>query len=431
MLNIFGPLPGRRDLLVAIAGRSVSVLGDEVALVALMLRLQAAHARPYEIALLLAAGMLPIVLLYGVAGRVADSADSRHILVTASVAQACCCVPLIFARDVPEMIILVALLGTGGAFAQATWQALMPRLAGEDRIAAAVSAQQSGSSLAAVAAPAAGGLLCTSFGTGVPVAVDGATFAVMAVAALTVRIRRRGAATAGLAGPGGPGSKRGGWAILRADAILAPLVVGLTTFALLAMMVNVVLVFLIRGTLHAAPAWYGGLEAIWMLGVIGGALASGRIRTDHVRAQTAFAGTGLIALAFLGYGLAPRVIALVPIAVLGGLGNGMLSSCVATLVVTRTPDGMRGRVSAALNGAVNSASVVSLAAGGGLALLLDPRQIFLVAGSLGLAAGVLVAMRVRKQGTLPGPARVPMAAQTAEPDLVGARPSRGSRDTGG
>jgi MFS family permease len=337
-------------------------------------------------------------------------------------------VPLIFARNVPEMIILVALLGAGGTFAQATWQALMPRLAGEDRIAAAVSAQQSGSSLAAVAAPAAGGLLCASFGTGVPVAADGATFAVMAVAALTVRIRRRGAAAAG---PAGPGSKRGGWAVLRSDAILAPLVAGLTVFALLAVMVNVVLVFLIRGTLHASPAWYGGVEAIWMLGVIGGALASGRIGTDHVRARAAFAGTGLMALAFLGYGLAPRVILLAPVAVIGGLGNGMLNACVATLVVTRTPDGMRGRVSAALNGAVNSASVVSLAVGGGLTLLLDPRQLFLVAGGLGLAAGVLVAMRVRKQGSLPGPARVPAAAQPALPDLVGTRPHRERRDAGG
>ena len=42
MLNTF-------DFLVALTGRSVSVLGDEMALVALTLRLQAAGARPYAV----------------------------------------------------------------------------------------------------------------------------------------------------------------------------------------------------------------------------------------------------------------------------------------------------------------------------------------------------------------------------------------------
>ena len=81
MLNTFRPVARNRDFLVALTGRSVSVFGDEVALVALTLRLQAAGAHPQEVALLLGAGLVPFVLLAGVAGRVVDSADSRHILV--------------------------------------------------------------------------------------------------------------------------------------------------------------------------------------------------------------------------------------------------------------------------------------------------------------------------------------------------------------
>ena len=38
---------GRRDLLIALAERVVSTFGDEVALVALDLRLQAGSGRPY------------------------------------------------------------------------------------------------------------------------------------------------------------------------------------------------------------------------------------------------------------------------------------------------------------------------------------------------------------------------------------------------
>src|SRR5215471_18390213 len=132
MLNILRAQPAgtrprlarNRDFMTALAGRSASRFGDEVALVALTLRLQASGARPYEVALLLAAGLVPFVLLARVAGRVADSADSRRVLVCAAVAQACCCIPLIFTRDVTAMIVLVALLGTGAAFSQTTWQAL-------------------------------------------------------------------------------------------------------------------------------------------------------------------------------------------------------------------------------------------------------------------------------------------------------------------
>lgn len=69
MLNTSSKLSGNRDFMTALAGRSASLFGDEVALVALTLRLQASGAHPYQVALLFAAGLVPFVLL----ARVADS----------------------------------------------------------------------------------------------------------------------------------------------------------------------------------------------------------------------------------------------------------------------------------------------------------------------------------------------------------------------
>ncbi len=387
MLNALRPLTRNRDFLVALAGRAVSMFGDEVALVALTLRLQAAGAHPYVVALLLGAGLVPFVVLARVAGRVADSADSRHVLACATVAQACCCIPLIFTGNAAAMIVLVALLGCGAVFSQATWQALIPRVVGEDNIGAATSAQQTSVNLASILAPAAAGLLAGAFGTRVPLALDAVTFGVMTVAAVAVRTRRAGGPRAGA------DSERGGWAVLRADRVLAPLVLGLAAFVLLGMMVNVVTVFLVRETLHASAAWYGGLGATWMLGIVGGALAAGRIPADTRRAQAALAGAGLMSLVFLGYGLAPAVVLLAPLAILGGAGNGMVNVCVATLVMTRSDERVRGRVSAALGAVLNGASVASLIVGGGLAALLDPRQIFLLAGGLGGVVTALAAVR--------------------------------------
>lgn len=82
MLNVFPTQ--RRDLAIALAGRAVSTFGDGVAMVALTLRLQADGAQPYEVAVLLAAGAVPLMLLAGRVGRLVDGHDSRALLVGAA-----------------------------------------------------------------------------------------------------------------------------------------------------------------------------------------------------------------------------------------------------------------------------------------------------------------------------------------------------------
>jgi MFS family permease len=387
MLNDYRPLARNRDFLVSLAGRCTSRFGDEVAIVALTLRVQEAGGRPYVVALLLAAGLVPSIAAAGLAGRVADSADSRRVLVLATAAQAACCVPLIFVHQVPAMIVLVALLGTGAAFSQATWQGLIPRVTGEEHIGAATALQQAAFTLSTIMAPAVAGILAGAFGTGVPLALDAVTFGVMTAAVLAVRTRRGGAGARATAGR----ERGGGWAVLRRDPPLARLIAGVAAFVLLGMMVNVVGVYLVRQTLHASAAWYGGLEAITMIGLAGGVLACGRIGTDTARARAVAVGAALMSLAMLGYGTAPAVLALIPLGLLAGAGNGMANVCVATLVMTRTEERMRGRVGAALYAVLNGASVASLAAGGALAAVLTPRQVYLLAGGLGCAVTVVLA----------------------------------------
>ena len=420
MLNTYRPLARNRDFLISVAGRCASRFGDEVAIVALTLRLQATGARPYVVALLLAAGLVPSIVVAGPAGRLADSADSRHVLVTAAVAQACCCVPLILVHQAAAMIVLVALLGIGAAFSQATWQALIPRAVGEDNIGAATAMQQAAFTLATILAPAVGGVLAAAFGTGVPLALDAVTFGAMAVAAAAIQTRRGGAR----AEPGGQPERDGqpergtrpdtlgGWAVLRSDPLLAPLVVGVAAFVLLGMMTNVVEVFLVRETLHAGTAWFGGLEAITTAGLACGVLACGRITTDVARVRAVAGGMAIMALAMLAFGLAPAVVLLVPFAVLGGAGNGMANVCVATLVMTRTQEHLRGRVSAALWALLTAASVASLAAGGALAVVLDPRQVYLLAGGLGGVVTALMAVRlVQRPGTGQGHSDISLAPE--------------------
>jgi len=384
MLNIKS---GRRDLFVALAGRMVSTFGDEVALVALTLRLQADGARPYEVGLLLAAGVIPLLFLSRPVGRLVDSHDSRHLLVGAGALEVGCTVPLVFVHSVVAIVVLVAFLGAAASVAGAAWSALVPRIVGEDHVAQAVSAQQSLNALVAVGAPAIGGLLAGAFGTGLPLAVDAATFIVVTVAAALVRTRR---APAAARSDSGVALARGGFEVLRADEVLAPLITGLVVVVLLVGMVDVVLVFLIRDTLHAGGAWYGVAQASWIAGIVAGSLSAGQLKTERAQIWAAIAGAAVTCAALAPFAVVPTVWMLVPLSVLGGIGNGYANVCAATLLVSRTPDAERGRVSVAAGAAIGGAQGVSLLAGGAVAAVLSPRAIYAVAGLLGVAVAIAI-----------------------------------------
>ena len=49
------------------------------------------------------------------------------------------------------------------------------------------------------------------------------------------------------------------------------------------------------------------------------------------------------------YATAPAVWMLIPLSILGGIGNGYTATSLSTLLQTRTPDSARSRVSAAAN----------------------------------------------------------------------------------
>jgi MFS family permease len=394
MLNIGS---SRRDLLTALAGRMVSTFGDEVALVALTLRLQADGARPYEVGLLLAAGVIPLLFLSRLVGRLVDSRDSRHLLVGAGLLEVACTVPLVFVHSVVVIVVLVAILGAAASVAGATWSALVPRIVGEDHVAEAVSAQQSLNALVAVGAPAVGGLLAGAFGTGLPLAVDAATFVVVTVAAALIGTRRTPAAS-----PLDDRSvrARGGFEILRKDGVLAPLLIGLVVVVLLVGMVDVVLVFLIRATLHAGGVWFGIALAAWIAGLVIGSLGAGRLRTERVQIWATIVGAGITCAALAPFAAVSAVWMLLPLSVLGGTGNGYANVCASTLLVSRTPDAERGRVSATANAAIGGAQGVSLLAGGAVAAVLSPRAIYATAGLLGvvvaIAIGVFFAARAAR-----------------------------------
>src|SRR3954449_3069760 len=95
---------GRAALRVAVLAQAVSFFGDQVATVALLLRLQGAGGSALAVAGLLMASLAPIALLAPVAGRLVDRCGSRPLLAGSGAFQAALCTGLVFVSGTPATL---------------------------------------------------------------------------------------------------------------------------------------------------------------------------------------------------------------------------------------------------------------------------------------------------------------------------------------
>jgi MFS family permease len=166
-------------------------------------------------------------------------------------------------------------------------------------------------------------------------------------------------------------------------------------------MINVVDVFLVRGTLHASATWYGIVGAAFAVGLLGGSLGASRFRDPHALPR-AFIGSALVLAASLAsMGLAGNVWTLLPVCVVAGTANGVLSVALSTLVMGRAAERVRGRVAAAVSAVASGAQIAAYVLGGALGAVLTPREVFALGGLLGLLAPLLFGRRVLRAAKAP------------------------------
>jgi MFS family permease len=400
-----------RDLRIAGPARALSVLGDEMALVALLLAVHDTGGGARGITLLLASAALPTVLLAPWAGRLADRWDSRVLAVGSALTQALVCAVLAFAiaGEVPAhpwlLYALVALLHVGQAVANPTWGALVPRIVGDAETGRAIGATQALTTVAAVAGPALGGVLTGVGGARFPLVADTVTFAGLAIAGLLVRTRRgeqvrlrRPSAVAAQPDAGTPSPTKpralDGLRAVHRDAVLWPLFTSLMAFIVVGEATNVVEVFLVRDELHGSATAYGLIGMVAAAGIAAGSVLGGRDADTRRRLRSVVIGAAVIAGSLVVAGLAPALLVMGAAWAVLGVANGVVNTVASTLVLTRVDDASRGQVLAALNGAARAVSLGALALGGVAASSLGPRGTFVASGALALLVTVWFAVRV-------------------------------------
>ena len=370
----------KRDLTLVAILRGVSFLGDEIALIALYLRLSHGPHASWSIAAISIAATLPLVLLSPISGFIIDHAPVKRLLVILCLFEGLVCVGIGYWHGRVVTIALIALSGCFVAFSLPGYSALVPKIAGEEHLASANSTMQSVQGIAVVVGPGLGGVLVGLFGQSWPLYIDALSFVLGAVGTFLLVTDRRPE-------PGVERPKKGerdlgaGMRILFGDGILRPLVITFVVFLLALVMINVAEVFFITKTLHSSAVMYGLVGTSFGVGNIIGAVSSRKVKQVDVSLAKASLVSAFVISVLTGLiGLVEHVGYLFPILVVLGVAVGILNVTITTLMTTRTPEAQRGRMFASSSAVFTSAQIIGTVFGGLILTLVAPRTVFQIAG---------------------------------------------------
>lgn len=389
-IGVSGLLSRNPGLRLLWGARTVSLLGDAVVTVALVL-LVSGRGGGSAVGALLLAQTLPR-LLGPFAGTVADRADQRRLMLGCELGQGALVGLLALALPpLPVLLVLVAGASTlATLFAPAGRGALPALVPGED-IPRANALLGSSLNVSLALGPALGGLIVAGAGTRGALALDALSFVVSA--ALLRRLPPLPAAPRESAAAGFLAETRAGWSFVARHPTARAVALGLFLVVVFAALDNVALVFLVRTTLDGGVAGYGLTASAYELGMVAATLVL--IRAGNRVAPTAVLLSGIAAMGAgtLLTGLAPTVGVAVTAQGMAGIGNGLENTANETLIQQTVPRAWLGRVFGIAYGGAFVASSLAYAAGGSLLALTSPRAVFVIAGG-GALASLLVVWRL-------------------------------------
>lgn len=193
-----GPAPARTattgsayDLRLFVAARVVAVVGSSVTGVAMPLLVYDLSDSAFHASLVSAGGVAPYLVFGLFAGALADRRPRRPIMLASQLASAVALVSVVAAAAAGQLAVGHAIgaalvVATGFVWFDAAAFGALPAIVGRDRIVAANSLVWSTTTLAAVAAPAAGGVLVVAVGPAPALLIDVAAYLLAAVLLLAI-----------------------------------------------------------------------------------------------------------------------------------------------------------------------------------------------------------------------------------------------------
>ena len=400
--------PAFRALWVA---RSVSYLGDSMALVALLVHVEGRTGAALAVAALLLAGDCVPGLLAPLVGALADRLPPRAILVCGELVQGGLVLGmalLIMAPTspvpvLPTLLGLVAAQGVVAAVVRATARASVPRHVADADLEAANSALGVGGYGMEAAGPLLAAMLVSPIGTPGVLLLDAATFG--AAALLLMRLPDSAAASGMPFGPGVRPLLREaveGVGYLWRSPVLRRVGVGFLGVVLFSGVDDVALVFLVTDELGGGADAAAAAYAAAGIGLIGGYLLLSSRRIPWLPGLAAFvAGLALGSAGNLATGLAGSVAVAFACQMVRGLGVAVTDVALSSHVQRSVPAAWQGRAFGNLYGGAGLVAGVSYLVGGVLLNLTSAQLTFVVAGTGGLLVAVATGVGLWRRGKRP------------------------------
>jgi len=391
-------------------GQTISLFGDQVTMLALpVVAVLSLNARPEEMGLLTAVGLLPHLLFSLPAGVWLDRVQARRrlmIFMDLGRAAAIAVIPLAFAfhfLSLPLLLGIAFVVGSLAVVFDIAWNTLYVAVTRRDQYIAANSLLNGSRSLSSVGGPAIGGVIIQALGAPIALVADalsfvGSAFFLGRIQATEPPIESE------------PGSLRNqlasGLAFLVRDPIIRPTLLSVATLNFFNYGFQALLFLYVLDRLGVEPGVFGFALGGGALGAVLGAITAGRIGR-RLGIGRAF-GIGMI--------LFPGATILVPVAgpelpislilvllfaseFISGFGVMTLDINVGALLVARTPDRIRGRANGAFRFINMGIRPIGATVGGLLGAAIGVREtLFIVtvaqlAGVLFLIGAPVLALR--------------------------------------
>ncbi len=375
------------------SARVVSYAGDSLSLVALMLHVADTTGQALAISVLLLVGDFAPSLLSPLTGALTDRFDLRRLMVVCELVQAVILLVIaLVLPSLPMLLALVAIRATAAQIFQPASRAAVPALVGDRDLETANSTVGFGANGAEAFGPLIAAAVFPLMGVRGLLLVDAVSFLVSAI--LLARLPALPAATDTGRRPSLLRQATAGMGYLLSVPTVRVIFLGFTAVVAFNGVDDVALVMLARDTFQVGSSAVGLLLGAVGLGLVAGYALLSRWGTRASMPLLLILGFAVSSAGNLLTGLAWAVAAAITLQALRGLGLAAMDVASSTLLQRTVPPGMLGRVFGNLYGAIGVAAATSYIAGGFLLDATSAPVTLMVAGVGGLAATVVVALRL-------------------------------------
>ncbi len=373
-------------------GQLVSNFGDTLHYIALVVLVFQFTGQGLAVAGVVAAEVVPVLVLGPVAGVVIDRFSRKAVLIGADLFRAALVLSLVWPQGAWHAYVVAAGLAAGNTFFNPTIQAVIPVLTTEEQRLAANSVAWSTGRLVQIVASAVAGGLIAPIGTRAAFGVNAASFVFSAALITSLQIPAH-------AGQVAEGSKRGldayfadarrGLGFALRDRFVSRLLLVQALASLATGATGAMLVVLSERHLGLAPAGFAWLVGAIGVGALLGPFIPNTLAHDYRDARWLFVpyvirGVGDVLIAVF----TPLPVALLLLLIYGlNTSTGMV--VFNSTVQGAVPDAVRGRVFTLLDVTWNAMRLISLALGGLLVDAVGIEPLFWMGGALLSSAGVL------------------------------------------